>query len=130
DAVEWTTPYDDEKLGFYKVAPYYYAPGWWEAGAQLSFYVGVKQWEQLPQEYKYAIEAASYEAHVAMQAEYDVRNPPALARLIKNGAKLRFFPKSVLEASYKAAMTTFDEESAKNAKFKKIWDHYKAFQRE
>jgi TRAP-type mannitol/chloroaromatic compound transport system substrate-binding protein len=32
DAAEWVGPYDDEKLGFYKVAPYYYYPGWWEGG--------------------------------------------------------------------------------------------------
>ncbi|MDF3035864.1 MAG: twin-arginine translocation signal protein, partial [Paucimonas sp.] len=29
DAAEWVGPYDDEKLGFHKVAPNYYAPGWW-----------------------------------------------------------------------------------------------------
>jgi len=29
---EWVGPYDDEKLGFYKVAKYYYYPGWWEGG--------------------------------------------------------------------------------------------------
>jgi TRAP-type mannitol/chloroaromatic compound transport system substrate-binding protein len=130
DAVEWTTPYDDEKLGFYKVAPYYYAPGWWEAGAQLSFYVGAKEWEKLPKEYQHAIEAASYEAHVVMQAEYDAKNPPALARLIKNGAKMRFFSKEIMEACYKAAMTTMEEEASKNAKFKKIWEPYKRFQRD
>jgi TRAP-type mannitol/chloroaromatic compound transport system substrate-binding protein len=130
DAVEWTAPYDDEKLGFYKVAPYYYAPGWWEAGAQLSFYIGAKEWEKLPKDYQYAIEAASFEAHVTMQSEYDARNPAALARMIENGAKLRFFPKAVLEASYKAAMTTMDEEASKNAKFKKIHDAYKRFQRD
>jgi TRAP-type mannitol/chloroaromatic compound transport system substrate-binding protein len=130
DAVEWTAPYDDEKLGFYKVAPYYYAPGWWEAGAQLSFYIGAKEWEKLPKDYQYAIEAASFEAHVMMQSEYDARNPAALARMIENGAKLRFFPKAVLEASYKAAMTTMDEEASKNAKFKKIHDAYKRFQRD
>lgn len=130
DAVEWTTPYDDEKLGFHKVAPYYYAPGWWEAGAQLSFYVGQKELEKLPEDYRFAIEAASYEAHVTMQSEYDVRNPPALARLIKNGAKLRFFPKAVMEASYKAATQTMEQEAAKNAKFRKIWEAYSRFQRD
>lgn len=130
DAVEWTTPYDDEKLGFHKVAPYYYAPGWWEAGAQLSFYVGMKEWEKLPKEYQAAVEVASYEAHVFMQAEYDAKNPAALARLIKNGAKLRFFSKEILEACYKAAMATMEEEASKNAKFKKIYDPYKRFHRE
>ncbi|TCS34021.1 secreted protein [Paucimonas lemoignei] len=130
DAVEWTTPYDDEKLGFQKVAPYYYSPGWWEAGAQLSFYVSQKEWAKLPKDYQAAIEAASYEAHVYMQAEYDHRNPAALARLIKNGAKLRFFSKEIMEASYKAAVATMEEEASKNAKFKKIYDPWKRYQRE
>jgi TRAP-type mannitol/chloroaromatic compound transport system substrate-binding protein len=130
DAVEWTVPYDDEKLGFYKVAPYYYAPGWWEAGAQLSFYVGIKEWEKLPKDYQHAIEAASYEAHVTMQAEYDAKNPSALARLIKNGAKLRFFSREIMEACYKAAVTTMEEEASKNAKFKKIYEPYRRFQRD
>ncbi len=130
DAVEWTTPYDDEKLGFQKVAPYYYAPGWWEAGAQLSFYIGIKEWEKLPKEYQAALEAASFEAHVSMQAEYDAKNPAALARLIKNGAKLRFFSKEIMAACYKAAMATMEEEAAKNAKFKKIHDPWKRFQKE
>jgi TRAP-type mannitol/chloroaromatic compound transport system substrate-binding protein len=130
DAVEWTTPYDDEKLGFYKVAPYYYAPGWWEAGAQLSFYLGIKEWEKLPKEYQAAIEVASHEAHMTMQAEYDAKNPAALARLLKNGAKLRYFSKEIMEACYKAAVTTMEEEASKNAKFKKIYEPYKRFQRD
>ena len=130
DAVEWTTPYDDEKLGFQKVAPYYYAPGWWEAGAQLSFYVGQKEWDKLPKTYQAAIEAASFEAHVNMQAEYDNKNPAALARLLKNGAKLRFFSKEIMEASYKAAVATMEDEAGKNAKFKKIYDPWKRYQRE
>ena len=32
DAAEWVGPYDDQKLGFHKVAPFYYYPGWWEGG--------------------------------------------------------------------------------------------------
>ncbi|MES2534628.1 MAG: TRAP transporter substrate-binding protein [Pseudomonadota bacterium] len=130
DAVEWTTPYDDEKLGFYKVAPFYYAPGWWESGAQLSFYVGIKEWEKLPKDYQYALEVATYEAHVVTQAAYDAKNPAALARLIKNGAKLRYFSKPILEACYKASVTTMEEEASKNAKFKAIYEPYKRFQRD
>jgi TRAP-type mannitol/chloroaromatic compound transport system substrate-binding protein len=67
---------------------------------------------------------------VTMQAEYDAKNPAALARLIKNGAKLRFFSKEIMEACYKAAVTTMDEEASKNAKFKKIYEPYKRFQRD
>lgn len=130
DAAEWVGPYDDEKLGFFKVAPYYYAPGWWEAGPQVSFYIGIKEWEKLPKEYQAALEAASYEAHVVMQAEYDARNPAALARLLKNGVKLRTFSKDIMDACYKAATDVMEEESAKNAKFKKIYEPWKRFRQD
>ena len=130
DAAEWIGPYDDEKLGFNKVAPFYYTPGWWEPSLQLSFYIGIKEWEKLPKQYQAAVEAASYEAHVVMQAEYDARNPAALARLLKNGVKLRQFSKPIMEACYKAAVETMDEEASKNAKFKKIYDPWKRFRQD
>ena len=130
DAAEWVGPYDDEKLGFYKVAPYYYAPGWWEAGPQLSFYVGIKEWEKLPKDYQAALEVATYEAHVVMQAEYDARNPAALARLLKNKVKLRSFPKDIMDACYKAATDVMEEEAQKNAKFKKIYEPWKRFRQD
>jgi len=130
DAAEWVGPYDDEKLGFYKVAPFYYTPGWWEAGPQLSFYVGLKEWNKLPKEYQAALEVATYEAHVMMQAEYDARNPAALARLLKNGVKLRSFNKEIMDACWKAANEVMDEEAAKNPKFKKIYEPWKRFRQD
>jgi TRAP-type mannitol/chloroaromatic compound transport system substrate-binding protein len=130
DAAEWIGPYDDEKLGFNKVAPFYYSPGWWEAGAQLSFYVNQKEWDKLPKEYQAALEVATYEAHVVMQAMYDARNPTALARLMKNGVKLRSFSKTILDACSKAANEVFDEESQKNPKFKKVFEQWRRFQRD
>ncbi len=39
DAAEWVGPYDDEKLGFFKVAKNYYYPGWWEPGPTFHFFV-------------------------------------------------------------------------------------------
>ncbi len=130
DAAEWIGPYDDEKLGFNKVAPYYYTPGWWESSAQLSFYVNRKEWEKLPKEYQYALEVATYEAHLAMQAMYDARNPAALARLIKNGTKLRTFSRPILDACYKAAQQVIDEEAEKNPKFKKVLDPWRRFRQD
>ncbi|MES2319549.1 MAG: TRAP transporter substrate-binding protein [Pseudomonadota bacterium] len=130
DAAEWVGPYDDEKLGLAKVAPYYYAPGWWEAGPQLSFFVGIKEWEKLPKEYQAAIEAASYEAHVVMQAEYDAKNPAALGRLIKAGAKLNYFSKPIMDAAYKFSTQVMEDEAAKNAKFRKIYEPWKRFRQD
>ncbi|NHZ80438.1 twin-arginine translocation signal domain-containing protein [Massilia sp. CCM 8695] len=130
DAAEWVGPYDDEKLGLAKVAPHYYAPGWWEAGPQLSFYINIKEWEKLPAQYKAAVEAASYECHVTMQAEYDTKNPAALARLIKNGAKLHTFSKAIMDEAYKISTQVMEEEASKNAKFKKVYDPWKRFRQD
>ena len=130
DAAEWVGPYDDEKLGFFKVAPHYYAPGWWEAGPQLSFYVGIKEWEKLPKDYQAAVEAASAEAHIVMQAEYDAKNPAALARLLKNGVKLHNFSREIMDACYKAATEVMEEEAGKNAKFKKVYEPWKRFRQD
>jgi TRAP-type mannitol/chloroaromatic compound transport system substrate-binding protein len=130
DAAEWVGPYDDEKLGLYKVAPHYYAPGWWEAGPQLSLFVGIKAWEKLPKQYQGAIEVASYEAHVVMQAEYDAKNPAALARLLKAGVKLNNFSKPIMDAAYAASTQVMEEEALKNAKFKKIYEPWKRFRQD
>ncbi|MET3132575.1 TRAP-type mannitol/chloroaromatic compound transport system substrate-binding protein [Oxalobacteraceae bacterium GrIS 1.11] len=127
DAAEWVGPYDDEKLGLVKVAPHYYAPGWWEAGPQLSFYINIKEWDKLPKQYQAAIEVASYECHVVMQAEYDAKNPLALARLMKNGAKLHTFSKEIMDAAFKESSAVMEEEAARNPRFKKVYEPWKRF---
>src|SRR5439155_5824729 len=91
DAAEWVGPYDDEKLGFYKVAKYYYTPGWWEGQAQLSVYVNLGQWEKLPKSYQAILTASCAEAESWMIGKYDADNVAALRRLIANGTQLRSF---------------------------------------
>src|SRR6059036_1813400 len=66
DAAEWVGPYDDEKLGFNKVAKYYYYPGWWEGCAQLSLYVNADQWNALPKTYQAILESACARAKAVM----------------------------------------------------------------
>jgi TRAP-type mannitol/chloroaromatic compound transport system substrate-binding protein len=127
DAAEWVGPYDDEKLGFYKVAKYYYYPGWWEGGPELDLFVNIKQWESLPPEYKAALEAACYEANMEMVCKYDALNPAALKRLVSNGVQLRPFSEEIMNACWKAANEVYAETSAKNPRFKKVYDHWKAF---
>ena len=122
DGAEWVGPYDDEKLGFYKVAKYYYYPGWWEGGPELDLLVNIKAWEALPKEYQAILEAACAEANVSMLAKYDTLNPPALKRLLANGVQLRPFSNEIMAACYKAANEVAAEISAKNPQFKKVFD--------
>jgi TRAP-type mannitol/chloroaromatic compound transport system substrate-binding protein len=130
DAAEWVGPYDDLKLGFHKVAPHYYYPGWWEVGPQLSLYVNQKAFEGLSSEYKAIVECASTYAHIDMQAKYDARNMPALKTLLGQGAKLHAFPKDVLNAAFKAAMEVYTELNDTNPAWKKIYSDYAAFRKE
>ncbi|AUB85394.1 TRAP transporter substrate-binding protein [Candidatus Thiodictyon syntrophicum] len=128
DAAEWTVPSDDEKLGFYKVAKYYYYPGWWEPGAQLVFYVNKDQWAALPPAYQAAFQTAAAEAHMMMLAAYDAKNPPAMQRLVQNGAVIKRFPDDVLLKAYETALAVYAEESARNPAFKGIYDSLRTFQ--
>jgi TRAP-type mannitol/chloroaromatic compound transport system substrate-binding protein len=127
DAAEWVGPYDDEKLGFYKVAPVYHYPGWWEGGSTLHNFINVEKWNALPASYKSIIRSASALANEQMMAKYDINNPAALKRLVAGGAQLRPFPAPVLDACYKAANDVYAETSAKNPDFKKIYDSMVAF---
>jgi TRAP-type mannitol/chloroaromatic compound transport system substrate-binding protein len=124
DAAEWVGPYDDEKLGFYKVAKNYYYPGWWEPGPVIHFFVNKAEWAKLPKEYQEAFQAAAYEANVTMMAEYDHKNPGALSRLLQNGVKLQAYAPEILNAAYDAAQQLYADESAKNPAFKKIYTEF------
>ncbi|MBV8165506.1 MAG: ABC transporter substrate-binding protein, partial [Alphaproteobacteria bacterium] len=127
DSAEWVGPYDDEKLGFNKVAKYYYYPGWWEGGRQISAYVGLPAWNSLPPAYKAILESACAEAGTWITAKYDAQNPDAIKRLIAGGAELRPFTPEVMDACYKAAQELWAEIAGKNANFKKIHDSYAKF---
>ena len=127
DAAEWIGPYDDLKLGFHKVAPYYYYPGWWEGGLQLDLYINQKAYDALSAENKSIVETASAFAHVETQAKYDARNPGALKQLVAQGAKLRPFPNDLLASAFKESMALYEELSAKNENWKKVYSDFAKF---
>jgi TRAP-type mannitol/chloroaromatic compound transport system substrate-binding protein len=127
DAAEWIGPYDDLKLGFHKVAPYYYYPGWWEGGLQLDLYINQKAYDALSAENKAIVEAASAYAHVQTQAKYDARNPGALKQLVAQGAKLRPFPNDLMTEAFKQSMALYEELTAKNPNWRKVYSDYAKF---
>ena len=130
DAAEFVGPYDDEKLGFNKVAKYYYYPGWWEGGPQVSMMVNIAQWEQLPKHYKSIFEAACSDATLDMLGKYDVQNMRALKRLVAGGAVLKPFPREMMQACYQAAFEVYEEEAARNEKFRTIYEQWRKFRDE
>ena len=127
DAAEWVGPYDDEKLGFVKVAKYYYYPGWWEGTGQGHNIMNMEKWNALPKHYQAAIETASYDTFTWVTGKYDYVNPPALKRLLAAGAILKPFPQEVLEACYNAANDIYADLSKTNPHFNKMYTSLSAF---
>ena len=130
DAAEWIGPYDDQKLGFNKVAPHYAYPAWWEGGPQIDFFINQKAYGALTPEYKAIIEAASMYAHVDMQAKYDGKNPVALKQLVAGGSKLFRTPKDIMDAAFKESQALYSELSAKNPNWKKVYTDFAKFRAE
>ncbi|HEY8554602.1 MAG TPA: TRAP transporter substrate-binding protein DctP [Burkholderiales bacterium] len=130
DAAEWVGPYDDEKLGLNKVAPFYYYPGWWEGGSMLHTLVNEQKWNDLPKAYQAALLAACGEVTGWIPARYDTLNPQALRRMVAGGTKLRQWPRSVMEAAEKVTYQIYDELSAKSAHWKRIYPEWKKFRDE
>ena len=127
DAAEWVGPYDDEKLGFVKVAPYYYYPGWWEGGSMLFAFVNLDKWNALPKAYQSVLQSAGHYANTWMMAKYDAANPGALKRLVAAGAKLQPFSPAIMDACLKAANELHAEVAASNADFKKVLESMTTF---
>lgn len=127
DAVEFVGPYDDEKLGFAKVARYYYGPGVLELGASLCLAINRDSWAKLPPRYQEALRAASTSAAADLLAKYDANNIPALKRLVGQGVKLKAWPPEVMHAMQRATRQVLEDYAAKSPTFAKVLASWRAF---
>jgi len=128
DATEWVGAYDDEKLGFHRIARYYYYPGWHEPGVTLSLMVNRRAWDELPELYKRVLETAARATNEDMLARYDAANPAALARLVnQHGIQVRAFPQDFLQAAWRESNAYFEETAAANADFARVYRPWKEF---
>jgi TRAP-type mannitol/chloroaromatic compound transport system substrate-binding protein len=127
DAAEWVGPYDDEKLGFSRVAKYYYYPGWWEGGFVNQLMINLGKWNELPKHYQSIIAGATAYANTQQQGRYDARNSGALRRLMAGGTELRAFSQPIMEACLKASNEVNAETAAANPDFKKVLESMQAF---
>ena len=130
DAAEWIGPYDDLKLGFNKVAPYYYYPGWWEGGPELSMMVNQKAFNDLSADNKAILQGAMSMAHNDILAKYDAFNPNALKTLVASGTKVLPFSQALMETGFKNTQEVFEENNAKSPEWKKIYADMRNFQRD
>ncbi|MBY0335256.1 MAG: TRAP transporter substrate-binding protein DctP [Acetobacteraceae bacterium] len=130
DATEFVGPHDDERLGFFRVARFYYAPGWFEPAARLHMMANRRAFDALPQQYKDALAIACAEADSEMVSRYDHLNPIALRRLVAGGAQLRFYSREILQTAWRANEALMAELAGQNPRFRRIWESYNPYRRE
>jgi TRAP-type mannitol/chloroaromatic compound transport system substrate-binding protein len=127
DAVEVTGPFDDERFGFNKVAPFYYYPSFNEGNVELSFVISINKWNNLSKQYQAVLRAACSMTAEEVLARYDGEQTDPLRRLLANGTQLRPVPIDIIEAARHEALALCDELSAKSQDFKRIYEHYRSF---
>ncbi len=130
DACEWVGPYDDEKLGFHKVAKYYVLPGVLEMQANNVFMINKAAWATLPPSYQTMLKTACWQAMVEMLASYDAKNAKAITRLLSQGTQLVSLTPEILKSLRAALEQVLDEEAAKSEQFKAILEPWRAFRKE
>jgi TRAP-type mannitol/chloroaromatic compound transport system substrate-binding protein len=128
DGAEFVGPGSDIALGLYRVATFYYAPGFNKPNGTGECIVSLKAWESLDSEMKAIVQhACTCEAQFAL-AEMERLNAEALVALTgQHGVKLRTFPQGLIAAARRQAGDVVGELAGKSAVARKIHDSYLAF---
>ena len=126
DATEWVGPALDIKMGFYKVAPYYYS-GWHEPGSILELTFNKQFFAKLSFEQQSMIEVAASEMNSNMTYEFHNENIKALKQLKELDITIHQFPNDVLSEGKKALKEVIAELGEKNSDFKRVYSSIKSY---
>jgi len=130
DAAEWVGPHEDERLGLYKIASYYYYPGWWEPGTTYELQVSRAAWNKLPGEYQEILKAAAMVANMDMLARYEAANGEALYRLLLGNVQLKEYSPEILQAARQEAWDLYADIARGNATFKQVYEQWRSYRKQ
>jgi TRAP-type mannitol/chloroaromatic compound transport system substrate-binding protein len=126
--VEWVGPYNDLAFGFYKVAKFYYYPGWHEPGTTLEAMINKEAFEALPTDLQAIVKTACKLANHEMLAEYTTRNNDALDTLVnKHKVEIRRFPEEVLTELRSLSDQVVKELAAKDAFAQEVYESFSSY---
>ncbi|MDP2562630.1 TRAP transporter substrate-binding protein [Psychrobium sp. 1_MG-2023] len=99
DALEWVGPSLDLRMGFHKIAPYYYT-GWHEPAAELQFMVNKREFNRLPKDLqqilKVAMKTAAYDMY--SQSTHESGKNLATIKADYPNIKIKTFPADVMNS--------------------------------
>ncbi len=128
DATEWVGPYNDLAFGLYKIAKYYYYPGWHEPGTTLEAMINKEAFEELPKDLQSIVRNACKVVNQDMLAEYTARNNQALKTLVEeHNVDLRRYPDDVLKKLRNLSDEVVAEVAEQDKMSKKVYESFKKF---
>ncbi|WAJ71134.1 TRAP transporter substrate-binding protein [Catenovulum adriaticum] len=128
DATDWVGPYNDQAFGLYKVAPYYYATAWQEAGAAMEFIINEEAMNALPKDLQRIVKVAAEKTNANMLALYTAKNNQALQTLINDHqVQVKQFPQDVIKGLKQASQEVIADLVATDPQTAKIYQSYKSF---
>jgi len=126
DATEWVGPALDIRMGFYKVARYYYT-GWHEPGSILELTFNKARFERLSKEHQAIIQYAAEAMSSEMYHEFMDENAKALEKLEEMDIEIRDFPQEIIDAAKKALLEVVEEQSRQSADFKRVFESMESY---
>ncbi|MFV0437616.1 MAG: TRAP transporter substrate-binding protein [Desulfopila sp.] len=128
DALEWVGPGMDIKMGFHKIAPYYYT-GWHEPASEMQFLINKRAFAKLSPEYQTILTTAIKAVTADLTAENFNANAEAWAQIKAEHPEIKImtFPPAVLKAMKQATDEVMAGYAAENPLFKEIYDNQKAY---
>ena len=126
DATEWVGPWNDIAFGFYREAPYYYAPGFHEPGASLSVGVNLDVWNSLTATEQKMVSYAAQHANNSSLGEYTYENAKALDILRReHGISPRFFSQDIMVEIGRICEDVVQELGTSDRQTQRIYESYK-----
>jgi len=129
DAVAFSVPAIDQRLGFQKFAPHYYLPGWQNQAGLLDFVTLKENWDKLPSAHKAAINTVCSDNVRRGLTAGEAAQPEALRDMQKDGARLRRWPDEVLRYLKVSWEKIAQEEAEKDEAFAEIMTSLIEFRR-
>jgi len=126
DATEWVGPALDQRMGFYKVAPYYYK-GWHEPGSILELTFNKQSWLRLSEVHQEILKSAIALMNSEMSTEFFAKNAVALQELQAKGVKLFQFPKDVIDEGKLQTKKVLQEFAQEQHDFARVLDSAQAY---
>ncbi|MCY0966703.1 TRAP transporter substrate-binding protein [Parathalassolituus penaei] len=128
DALEWVGPSLDLRMGFHKIAPYYYT-GWHEPATELQFMINKKSWDKLPADLqeilRVAMRTAAYDMYI--QSYHESSENMAVLDTEYPNVKIKTFPADVMAAIEKANSELLAEKAKEDPQAKEILDSQAAY---